>query len=55
MDLVFSDIHADLNALDLIISTASSEEFVKKYDSFSRIINWPHPQRVVIMRMQANY
>src|SRR5690348_18255178 len=39
MDLVFSDIHADLNALELIISTASSDEFVKKYGSFSRIIN----------------
>jgi len=39
MDLVFSDIHADLNALELIINTASSDEFVKKYGSFSRIIN----------------
>ncbi len=39
MDLVFSDIHADLNALDLIIKTVSSDEFVQKYGSFSRIIN----------------
>ena len=39
MDLVFSDIHADINALDLIIDTVSSIEFVKKYGSFSRIIN----------------
>ncbi len=39
MDLVFSDIHADINALNLIIDTVSSEEFIKKYGSFSRIIN----------------
>lgn len=39
MDLVFSDIHADINALDLIIDTVSSDEFIKKYGSFSRIIN----------------
>jgi len=39
MDLVFSDIHADINALELIIDTVSSNEFVKKYGSFSRIIN----------------
>jgi hypothetical protein len=39
LDLVFSDIHADLNGLELIIQTASSDEFVKKYGSFSRIIN----------------
>lgn len=39
MDIVFSDIHADLDGLDLIIKTATSDEFVKKYGSFSRIIN----------------
>ena len=39
MDLVFSDIHADINGLDLIIETVSSNEFVKKYGPFSRIIN----------------
>jgi DNA repair exonuclease SbcCD nuclease subunit len=39
MDLVFSDIHADIKGLDLIIKTVSSNEFVKKYGSFSRIIN----------------
>ena len=39
MDLVFSDIHADVNALDTIIDTVSNTEFVKKYGSFSRIIN----------------
>jgi predicted phosphodiesterase len=39
MDLVFSDIHADINGLDLIIDTVSSNEFIKKYGSFSRIIN----------------
>lgn len=39
MDLVFSDIHADVNALDMIIDTVSNAEFIKKYGSFSRIIN----------------
>jgi predicted phosphodiesterase len=39
LDLVFSDIHADFNALDLIIETATNGEFIGKYGSFSRIIN----------------
>lgn len=39
MDLIFSDIHADIAALDSILSTASSAEFKKKYGEFSRIIN----------------
>ena len=39
MDLVFSDIHADLKAFDTIIDTVSSQEFVKQYGAFSRIIN----------------
>jgi len=39
LDLVFSDIHADLNGLNLILETASSKEFEKKYGSFSRVIN----------------
>lgn len=39
MDLVFSDIHADIGGLSTIIDTVSSNEFVKKYGSFSRIIN----------------
>lgn len=39
MDLVISDIHADIGALEKIISIASSQEFVKNYGEFSRIIN----------------
>ncbi|MDE1766077.1 MAG: metallophosphoesterase [Thaumarchaeota archaeon] len=39
MDLVFSDIHADINALETILGVASSSEFTKKYGAFSRIIN----------------
>ena len=39
MDLVFSDIHADLKAFNAIIDTVSSQEFVKQYGAFSRIIN----------------
>lgn len=39
MDLAFSDIHADINALETILGVASSSEFTKKYGAFSRIIN----------------
>lgn len=39
LDLVFSDIHADINALETILGVASSSEFTKKYGAFSRIIN----------------
>jgi len=39
MDLVFSDIHADIDALDTILDISSSKEFTKKYGSFSRLIN----------------
>ena len=39
MDLVFSDIHADIDALDTILKIATSEEFAKKYGKFTRIIN----------------
>ena len=39
MDLIFSDIHADMDALDTILKIATSEEFTKKYGSFERIIN----------------
>lgn len=39
MDLVFSDIHADADALETILEVASSDEFIKKYGSFDRIIN----------------
>lgn len=39
MDLVFSDIHADINALDTILNIANKPEFKKKYGEYSRIIN----------------
>ena len=39
MDLVFSDIHADIDALDTILKVATSDEFAKKYGAFERIIN----------------
>jgi predicted phosphodiesterase len=64
VDLVFSDIHADINGLDLIIKTVSSDEFVKKYGSFSRIINLGdllergiHPKEVIskLKSLEKNY
>ena len=64
MDLVFSDIHADLNGLDVIVKTASSDDFVKKYGSFSRIINLGdllergvHPKQVIskLRSLEQNY
>jgi predicted MPP superfamily phosphohydrolase len=64
VDLVFSDIHADINGLDLIIKTVSSDEFVKKYGSFSRIINLGdllergiNPKEVIskLKSLQKNY
>ena len=39
MDLIFSDIHADISALDTIISLTTSSQFTKKYGEFSRVIN----------------
>lgn len=39
MDLIFSDIHADIGALDKILSIVNSTEFRKNYGEFSRIIN----------------
>jgi predicted MPP superfamily phosphohydrolase len=39
LDLVFSDIHADIDALDTILQVTSSNDFIKKYGSFDRIIN----------------
>ncbi len=39
MDLVFSDIHADIDALDTILKITTSKDFTKKYGSFDRIIN----------------
>ena len=39
MDLVFSDIHADIDALELIIDLVTSNEFKKEYGEISRILN----------------
>ncbi|HET8720368.1 MAG TPA: metallophosphoesterase family protein [Candidatus Nitrosotenuis sp.] len=39
MDLVFSDIHADIDGLNTILDTAFSAEFENKYGKVSRIIN----------------
>lgn len=39
MDLVFSDIHADIEGLETILDVASSSEFASQYGKISRIIN----------------
>lgn len=39
MDLVFSDIHADIKALETILQVATNSEFEKKHGIFSRILN----------------
>ena len=39
MDLVFSDIHADIDALETILEIVSSDGFAKNYGTFDRIIN----------------
>ena len=39
MDLVFSDIHADIDALETILNIVSSDDFTKRYGKFERIIN----------------
>lgn len=37
--LIFSDVHADIGALDMILATARSEEFSRLYGSVRKIIN----------------
>jgi len=39
MDLVISDIHADISALNTIIDVTTSTDFKKKYGEISRILN----------------
>ena len=39
MDLVFSDIHADIDGLETILDLTNSSEFQSRYGKFSRIIN----------------
>jgi predicted phosphodiesterase len=64
LDLVFSDIHADIGALDAILDMATSEEFTKKYGAFSRVINLgdllergTHPKQVLqkMKSLENNY
>jgi predicted phosphodiesterase len=64
LDLVFSDIHADIDALDTILGITSSNEFTKKYGAFSRIINLgdvlergTHPKEVLsrLKSLERNY
>ena len=64
MDLVFSDIHADIDALESILEIASSGDFIKKYGNFSRIINLgdvlergSHPKQVLdkLQYLKKNY
>jgi len=64
MDLVFSDIHADIFGLESILDMASSDGFVKKYGKFSRIINLgdilergTHPKEVIskLQSLEKNY
>ena len=39
IDLIISDIHADINALEKIIQITNSKDFQKKFGEFSRILN----------------
>jgi predicted phosphodiesterase len=39
MDLVFSDIHADIEGLDTILNVTFSADFANRYGKISRIIN----------------
>ena len=39
MDLVISDIHADISALNTIMDLVTSVDFKKKYSEISRILN----------------
>ena len=39
MDLIISDIHADITGLNSIFSVVNNSEFISKYGKFSRILN----------------
>lgn len=54
MDLVISDIHADIKGLETILELVTRSEFEKKYGQFSRILNLgdvlergTHPKQVL--------
>ena len=64
MDLLISDIHADISALDAILDLTTSIDFKKKYGEISRIINLgdvlergTHPKQVLekMMDLSKNY
>ena len=64
MDLIISDIHADISALDAIIDLTASIDFKNKYGKISRIINLgdvlergTHPKQVLekMMDLSKNY
>jgi len=64
MDLVISDIHADISALNTIINLVTSTHFRKKYGEISRILNLgdvlergTNPKQVLakIMELSKNY
>jgi predicted phosphodiesterase len=64
MDLVISDIHADISALNTIIDLTTSIDFKKKYGEISRIINLgdvlergTYPKQVLekMMALSKNY
>lgn len=64
MDLVFSDIHADINSLNKIVEIASNSDFKKQFGEFSRVINLgdvlergTHPRAVLekLQFLQQNY
>ena len=64
MDLVISDIHADISALNTIIDLTTSLDFKNKYGEISRIINLgdvlergTHPKQVLekMMTLSKNY
>ena len=64
MDLIISDIHADISALDAIIDLTASIDFKNKYGKISRIINLgdvlergTHPKQVLekMIDLSKNY
>ena len=64
MDLVISDIHADISGLNTIIDLTTSKDFKKKYGEISRILNLgdvlergTKPKQVLdkIMELSKNY
>ena len=64
MDLIISDIHADITALENILGVIYSPDFKKNYGEYSRIINLgdllergTHPKEVLnkLNSLSKNY